>query len=192
VARVVQEHARSVEAARACGGAAGDDDAPCTSDDAGGDGTAAAWDAFHRQHSGTAFFKPRRRVAAARVAGSAACSNGDGLRVARSRSRCARSAHASYLLKEFPQLAAQGRPLMVLEVRRMPHALRWQPSWFAPPSTLTHVQVGCGSGSAALPILRANPDARVVACDFAASAVAAAQAAAAADGAHRSHRSLLA
>jgi hypothetical protein len=32
--------------------------------------------------------------------------------------RCARSAHASYLLKEFPQLAAQGRPLTVLEVRR--------------------------------------------------------------------------
>jgi methyltransferase-like protein 6 len=57
-----------------------------------------------------------------------------------------------YLLLEFPRLSAQ--PLTLLEV-------------------------GCGSGSSALPVLLRNPQARVLACDFAAAAVRAAREAAA-------------
>ena len=88
-----------------------------------GDGTAASWDAFHRQHAGVAFFKQRR-----------------------------------YIVAEIPQLAARGTELTVLEL-------------------------GCGNGSTCLPVLRANPEARVVACDFAASAVEAARQAVALAGA---------
>ena len=53
-----------------------------------------------------------------------------------------------YLLAEFPQLRKRGQELTVLEL-------------------------GCGNGSSCLPLLLANPDVRVVACDFATAAVAA-------------------
>ena len=69
----------------------------------------AAWQAFHEQHSGEHFFKPRR-----------------------------------YLLAEFPQLCA---------------------------SDVRLLELGCGSGSSALPVLSLSPTARVTACDFAQSAV---------------------
>ena len=51
-----------------------------------------------------------------------------------------------YLLAEFPCLASAGRTTSVLEI-------------------------GCGSGSSCLPVLRANPTAAVIACDFSAAAV---------------------
>lgn len=38
---------------------------------------------------------------------------------------------------------------------------------------VTVLEVGCGTGSSVLPLLEANPGARVIACDFSASAVAA-------------------
>ncbi len=58
-----------------------------------------------------------------------------------------------YLLQEFPVLGTRGKTLTVLEV-------------------------GCGGGASALPLLQSNQDVRVAACDFAASAVRAAQQAA--------------
>ena len=69
----------------------------------------AAWHAFHQQHAGTHFFKPRR-----------------------------------YLLQEFSQLSAPGLCLL---------------------------EIGCGSGASALPVLSRSPTARVACCDFAQSAV---------------------
>jgi len=55
-----------------------------------------------------------------------------------------------YLVAEFPQLAARGEQLTVLEL-------------------------GCGVGSSALPLLLSDPGVRVVACDFAPAAVEAAR-----------------
>ena len=118
-----QEHKRAVEASRA---ASADTAAlPCAEEEHA-DGTAAAWDAFHRQHAGVAFFKPRR-----------------------------------YLLAEFPQL--RGQELTVLEL-------------------------GCGNGSSCVPLLLANPVARLVACDFAPAAVEAARQAVLSAGAGLSGR----
>ena len=102
------EHRCAVEASRRAGSGAAAQAAPFVEHE-----LSASWDAFHRQHCGAAFFRPRR-----------------------------------YLLAEFPLLAARGKELTVLEL-------------------------GCGNGSSCLPLLLANPDARVVACDFAESAVAA-------------------
>ena len=51
-----------------------------------------------------------------------------------------------YLLAEFPALAVPDAPTTILEI-------------------------GCGSGSSCVPILRANPRARVLACDFSPAAV---------------------
>ena len=107
-----QEHRRAVEASR---GRSLDTPDHASRDEQGGDGTAGAWDAFHRQHAGVAFFKERR-----------------------------------YLVSEFPQLTVRGKELTVLEL-------------------------GCGNGSSCVPLLTANPDARVVACDFAPAAVEAAR-----------------
>ena len=102
------EHRRAVEVSRRAG--TGTAAAPFAEHD----DTSASWDAFHRQHSGAAFFKARR-----------------------------------YLVAEFPQLLGKrGQELTVLEL-------------------------GCGNGSSCLPLLLANPAVRVVACDFAAAAVAA-------------------
>lgn len=50
-----------------------------------------------------------------------------------------------YLTTEFPVLASKG---------------------------ITVLEVGCGTGASALPVLSHNPESRVIACDFAASAVA--------------------
>ena len=50
-------------------------------------------------------------------------------------------------------------------------------------SGATVLEVGCGTGASVLPILRATQDVRVIACDFAANAVAACQAAVTAAGA---------
>ena len=102
------EHRCAVEASRRAGSGAAAQAAPFVEHE-----LSASWDAFHRQHSGAAFFKARR-----------------------------------YLLAEFPVLATRGKELTVLEL-------------------------GCGNGSSCLPLLLANPDARVVACDFAESAVTA-------------------
>lgn len=60
-----------------------------------------------------------------------------------------------YVLAEFPELARNEGPLLILEV-------------------------GCGTGSACIPILRGNAAARVVACDCSAAAVGGARAAVAA------------
>ena len=93
------EHRCAVEASRRAGSGAAAQAAPFVEHE-----LSASWDAFHRQHSGAAFFKARR-----------------------------------YLLAEFPVLATRGKELTVLEL-------------------------GCGNGSSCLPLLLANPDARVVAC----------------------------